>query len=122
MRCLLAGNLRDSRLIERTYMLPRKRSWRGRASGAHANHTRQTRQCQQSGRDGRTALGTYTASVSPAAGLVFDRLGGLPFPSPFKGDRGAATGGVVPDKSDVVVFVEVRVGKKLSGDEILDFA
>ncbi len=103
-------------------MLPRKKSWRGRANDAHANHTRQTRPCQHSGTDGTMLPGTYTTRVSPAASPVFHGLGGLPFPSPFKADRRTAAGRVVSDEGDVVIFVKVWVSKKLASYEIFDFA
>lgn len=68
------------------------------------------------------ATGTYTASVSPAAGPVFYGLGGLPFPCPFKTDRRVAAGGVVSDEGDVVILVEIWVSKKLARYEVFDFA
>lgn len=64
----------------------------------------------------------YAARVSPPTRFVLGGPWRLPLPCPLKRHRGTAVCGVVTDQVYVCVFVKVRVGVKLSSDEILDFA
>lgn len=62
-----------------------------------------------------------TAAVSPSRAAVLLCLWWTPLPLPLKGNRFLAAGRKVADELDIGVLVEVWVGVKFEGDEVLDF-
>ena len=60
-----------------------------------------------------------TAAVPPAATFVLCDLGRLPLPGPIERHRGCAFGGVVTNKLDVRVVLQVGVRMELPCDEII---
>jgi hypothetical protein len=62
-----------------------------------------------------------TAAVPPATSLVLCGLWGLPSPAPFERHRGRAFSGVVSDKLDVGIVLQVWVRVELPCNQIIQF-
>lgn len=61
------------------------------------------------------------AAVAPATSFVLRRLGRLPFPRPVELNGRVASGRVVPNKLDVRIILQIRVGVELPRDQIIQF-
>ena len=60
-----------------------------------------------------------TATVAPAAALVFYRLGRFPFPGPIELNRRAAFGRVIPHELNVGIILQVGICMELSCDQVV---